>query len=435
MFRTQQRLLKRVSELAVFQSKTVSLPRLPVKSDIESAVPEFELKHLRAFHARKSLFAFVLLQEFRTDGRHFHGVVLRRFGPYLESKVVRYGVILCSLLKFGENKVEQLVNLQQFYGAMSETLSRKSYAEIAYGCFLVCLYNLRIDAPLPELLEHAHAFRLSTAHLQGSSTLSVEESLLLWCMWEKIMWNIGRKYLFHNANGTAEHVEKFIALTEEFLDENLNWRHWMHDSYVEVKLKMSFIRFVIGLDQSGTPESQMIKLSISKRFVKSWKRASGRGVLSTTDKLILRKLSRTLWSNLIALLEQIVHTGVALHEDFLGAIGSILAVVGERPDTEHSATTSSQLDIFLDTTLYVLVLVGLVLCELQRNLPKRGHDAEFALLASLFDVTRHRLCSTLSQAGQLEDCRILRSFDEASLDCYLQLDGATALSEWIRICG
>jgi hypothetical protein len=431
--------LQRLSDLAPFHGQTVSIPRLPVRPDIQRLIPEFELKHLRAFHARKFLFAFVLLQEFRTDGRHFHGVVTRRFGQYLDSKVVRYGVILNSLLKFDESKTDQLAYLQQFYRAMSDSVERKSYAEVVYGCFSVCLYSIRTGAPLAELIAHAHAFRLSAGHFQSSAILSAEESLLLWCMWEKVLWNIGRKYYFDAANENTEYVEKFIDLGEEFLVENLSWPLWMRDAYIEIKLKLQFVRFIIWLDKCGTPESQSIKLSITNRFVKSWKRTTiSEHVVSATDKLILRKLSQALWSRLVVLLEQIVPGVPPLCEDLVGVIHSILSVVAECPETEHSAMIP-QLKRFLETTVYVLILVGLVLCESQGNLPIREHEADFALLTSLFDVTRGQLRSALSKAGQLEDCAILQSFDEASLDCYLQHVGegsghAKALSEWIRIC-
>jgi len=437
-FRHQQGLLRRISEPAFLSGTAVAIPRQPAGPATDTQLPQFEITHLRTFHARKSLFTFVRLQEFRTDGRHFQGVVVRRFGPWLTSKVVRYGMILCMLGRVGDTREEQLVYVNRFFKAMSDVLERRDHAEVLYGCYLICHYSIRSGASLHEVLSHASAFRLSALCFQDSFNLSTEESLLLWCMWEKSLWNAARKFLFHSSDQSLESLETFSDLATPFMAPDPNWPVWMQDSYADVDLKLQFIQFMIKLGRNATAECMQVKASISRRFKREWKRIkSVEGQLvSTIDTLILRKLSNSLWSNLIKLLDQRLFDALSLSESTIGTIRSSLSVVAHSsPYQKYPRLENQRLERFFDSVVYALVLIGLLLSEWQGNV-LLNNAADFALVGSLLDTARSYLhVITL----HLENPAIMTMFDEASLDCLLQhgmhSKQVSALSEWTRICG
>jgi hypothetical protein len=147
----------------------------------------------------------------------------------------------------------------------------------------------------------------------------------------------------------------------------------MLESYVEVNSKLRFIGFAVRLGQHATTESLLVKASITRRFQRAWKRKSHSNdrPVTVTESLILRKLSDTLWSNLITLLEQVLFdaTSTSACENVVQTIRTILSVVAQRPPQEHPGALNPRVERFLDAAVYALVLVGLLLCEWHETFP------------------------------------------------------------------
>jgi hypothetical protein len=154
-------------------------------------------------------------------------------------------------------------------------------------------------------------------------------------------------------------------------------------------------------------------------------------LVHVTDNLIPRKLSNSLWSNLMALLEQILFNDSAMCESTVAIICSIPSVVAYHTYHKSSAVKNPRLEQFFHSAIYSLVFIGLLLSEWPGKVPP-GNGTDFALIDSMFNTTSSYLCATLGS----KDLEIInRIFDEASLNCFgMHSKQVSALSEWNWIC-
>jgi hypothetical protein len=400
------------------------------------------MKHLQAFHDRENLFAFYFLQEFRTDGRRFPGVLFRRFGPFLDSKTLRYGIVLYSSLRCREGREIQVVYLQRFYRAIAEAIKQKSYAELAYGCYAACMYSVRIGAPLEEIMPHARALRDSAYQLLYGAILSSEETFLLWCICEKVLWHLCRRFLFFDSCTRKEDLDEFATLTESLLSLDRNWPGWMRDSFEDVRMKLRFIHVMITLERKGAMETQLLKTAISDRFFDTWgwkdqtdEFHDARAL--STDKQIIRRLTGALWAKFVDLLQH-VEDSWAPSDKILSTIHSILHIVKQRP-AAGSTTVPLRLDRFVNTAIDAFVLIGLVLCEWQKD-RLAIESSELTSLWSLSSETRNGL-AYLVEDQMIKDSALLDVFDDTCWTRVLGLesvgcdeDPVSLISAWLRIC-
>ena len=110
----------------------------------------------------------------QSPAEHF---MLRRFGPSLSSKPVRYAVILLSIQYQGLIDSEQLLHaeyLDLFCRNTRTAIDYKSYADIVYACYTVCLYDILSRRPFDQVAMHFKGFLSSLENFMHFSESSSE---------------------------------------------------------------------------------------------------------------------------------------------------------------------------------------------------------------------------------------------------------------------
>lgn len=100
-----------------------------------------------------------------------------RFGPYLASKPVRSAVLFySSYRKEGTVSYLGMEYLDQFYEGAREAIDKNSYAELAYACYAMCLFEMASKRQFSvNFQKHAKGFLISYQHLVQTGALTVEE--------------------------------------------------------------------------------------------------------------------------------------------------------------------------------------------------------------------------------------------------------------------
>jgi hypothetical protein len=331
----------------------------------EERLTSFEERHIQSLHEGKFLFTFALLQLSRTDGGRLEGALYRRFGPYVSSKSVRYGCILYSIFKAGDavdSNSRHLIYLGHFYRAMQDAIQRQDVADVAYGCYTACMYSLKLRRPVAEIARHADAFRVSVRLLNISGASVNEETFLFECMWEKLLWHMGRQ-LFFKSKPTQECLNKLLQFAQPLLLSDYKaYPRWIQESFSELQVKYQFLRFVVVLDLKDTPASAELKQSIVKRFIRSWTGPQ----TPSKDRTVLRRLSRDIWSGLLTLLCYIEEkTPLDIGCTPMEIITSIRLSIDQIPKPDDSEMIQYELWDLIDLGVCSLVLIGLVLIEFQ----------------------------------------------------------------------
>jgi hypothetical protein len=365
-WRSNQLLLKtQLCTVNAAQPGKIALPRQIERCEEEILTP-FEERHIHSLHEGKFLFTFALLQLSRTDGGRLEGALYRRFGPYVSSKPVRYGCILYSIFKAGDaadTNSYHLIYLDHFYRAMRDAIERQEFADVAYGCYTACMYSLKVRRPVAEIARHAEAFRLSVRLLKVSGASVDEETFLLECMWEKLLWHMGRQ-LFFKSNPTQECLNQLLHFAEPLLlSDYKGYPRWIRDSFSELEVKYQFLRFVMLLDLQCTPTSAELKQLIVKRFVRSWTTTQA----PSRDRTTHRSLSRDIWSGLLTLLCYLEgQTSLGISCPPMEIITSIRLAVDRIPKSADSEMISYELWDLIDLGVCSMVLIGLVQNEFQK---------------------------------------------------------------------
>jgi hypothetical protein len=257
-----------------------------------------------------------------------------------------------------------LLYLGMFYRSMREAIELQAFADVAYGCYTACMYGLKVHRPFAEIAEHANAFRLSVRLLKSSGTPVDEETFLLECMWEKLLWHMGRQLLFESILA-KESLAQVLEFSQPLcLSDYSKHSIWIQDAFSELEVKFQFLRFIVSLDLLGTSSSRELKQSIVTRFLRSWGQSQP---LLVHDKALIRKLSRNLWSALLALLfwcaGQSTFESRPYTSDFPWIIISSIHLAVDLIPTDNSGSLSHDLRDVTELGINCLVLIGLVVSE------------------------------------------------------------------------
>ena len=347
----------------------MTVPRQPPTPPDELLSP-FEGMHIQSLRNRDFLFRFKLLQFSRGDGLRMADNIFRRFGSNLSSKPIRYGAILYSLFKFKETASDSQIHVvyrNEFYKAVRDAIKREAFPELVYGCYAGCLYSLRVNRNVGEIMEHAKGFWLSVSHLKGSSDFVGEEQFFLECMWEKLLWVMTRELLFTNAAPAVVYLNQLVDFAQPLFSSDCKHQAtWIQESFVEVQVKLQFIRLVATLDLNGTANSVDLKSSLMKKFLR-WVKTSPDSwddPTSRYNKVALRNRSRKLWSELLTLLSCLIVPAdrVSYIDQVISSIHSTIDLIQDL-DCEWLPTE------LRDSAISSLALMGMVVSELQLDNP------------------------------------------------------------------
>jgi len=242
------------------------------------------------------MLAFIQLQACRTDDGRLYGNPFRRFGPCLTSKPLRFGCILYSMYKNGDATTDNpihLLYLDKFYTAMREAIQNRAFADIVYASFTAVLYSLKLRHPFAEIVGHVKAFRLSAPLMMGSKGNVDEETFLVECMWEKLIWHICRLLVF-TSRLPVEWLPQLMDFAKPLSLSDYRFSPWMHGAFGDIQVKFQFLRFILSLERERTTEGTTFKKHVISSFLRTW--------LSTFPDSQLRELARNLWSDLFDLL-------------------------------------------------------------------------------------------------------------------------------------
>jgi hypothetical protein len=284
-----------------------------------------EEKFIAPLREGEYLFRFAQLQACRTDAGRLNGCLFRRFGPSLSSQAIRFGCVLYSMFKFGDatkESLNHLIYLDKFYSAMRRAIDRRSFSEVAYGSFTATMYCLKLHRPFPEIVAHTKAFRVSVQLLLISDGIINEETFLLECMWEKLIWQMSRQMIFRSSS-SLDMLCQMMEFARPLSLSDYTFSPWMAETLDNIKLKFDFLRFFISLQRQhniGTDSLQELLLSA---FLKSWELAF--------VAIHLRKLFRAAWGRLIASLSPIFELDSPRTPDCATLKEMICSVLGSLP--------------------------------------------------------------------------------------------------------
>lgn len=422
-------------------------------SDEEFLTP-MEEAHIHGVCRGMFLFAFVLLQECRSDRRRLHGALLRRFGTTITSKPVRFGCIVYTMFKDGNAKAENPFHAQYlgyFYKAMMEAIDKEKYADIAYGCFTACMYNLKVGSPFEEIVGPANAFRVSALRLCNSESplIDPEETFLLECMWEKLIWHMCRQLIFKSIP-TRDCLNQIIEFSQPLLLSDYNDRYplWIQSSFVDLSIKFGFIRLIAYLELCGTPECHTLKSSIAALFLGRWKQEvilEQATAIPLSRRIVFRDILQTLWFNLISLLLEIIFNGPApqpgsVSDVILDIMSTIESTVDKVPLPEGLASLSFELCRVIKLSIYCVVLLGMVLSKAQVESSSICKSHLLAALILALTSVREKLAAIVNNRW-ISSPGLLSDFDEACFVLSVQAitgveqEGfSRVLAQWIELC-
>jgi hypothetical protein len=242
---------------------------------------------------------------------------------------------------------------------MRNAIERQQFADVAYGCYTACMYGLKVCRPFTEIAGHANAFHLSVCLLSISRGSVDEETFLLECMWEKLLWHMGRQ-LFFKSKPAQDCLSQLLRFAQPLLlSDYKSYPKWIQDSFSELEVKYKFLRFVLSLDLQGTPASAELKQSVVKRFLRSWTTAQPS---SPGNRTIIRRLSRDIWSGLLNLLSYFeAQFALGISCIPMEIIASIRLAVYQIPRPVDPENIPYELWHLIDLGVCSLVLIELVL--------------------------------------------------------------------------
>jgi hypothetical protein len=311
---------------------------------------------------------------------------------------------------------------------MRNAIERKDFGDVAYGCFIACLYALKVRRPFDEIAGHAKGFRIVVYQLKG--TIVDEETFLLECMWEKLLWHMGRQ-LFFQSTPTIDCLHQLAEFAYPLsLSDYKSHAVWIQDSFQELELKMFFMRFLVSLDLQGTLESGQLKKVIVKQFWKDWTRGS----TTLPNRTQIRRVMRSLWSGLLRLLCDLTQNPLVSPAVLDNTISSLYLAIDSIPEHDDITSTVEVQDL-IDLARSCLFLIGLVVCEVEpmnaSSIPCSG-----ASLIVGFLSTRLRLENLPNGVNK----ELLSSFDTACCKLasigreYEQMEMSRAVTAWVSIC-
>ena len=364
----------------LLDGQTSIIPRQTCTPDHER-LTQFEEMHIQSMWGQEFLFRFANLQFYRPDGHRLWENVLRRFGPKLSSKSVRYGCILYSFYKRGNaiiNNESHFHYLDRFYKSIREAVTHKAYADLVYGCFAGCLYVIRTrrNVCFDEIVQHTKAFRISAQYLIEASALECEEIFLLECMWEKLIWYMA-KYILLESSATTETLNHLAQFAHPlFLSKLADAPKWIQESYRAIKTKLQFIRLLVILDLHLNIDTRKIKQSLMQRFIRDLvdipnTKSNFPILASGSDEIFLRQLSRNMWGELLSFLFELRVGAVGQHicpsNISIGIISSIHSLIDIIPIPSDCGRIPLELWNSIDLAIYCLVVIGLVSSQLRND--------------------------------------------------------------------
>ena len=246
------------------------IPRQPLTPDYETITPtealyvqhyrEHQLRYFSAYYS----YMFTSAERHQISGTSH---LFRRFGPYLSSKAVRYAVILFSdsLQGFRFGRLEELRYQSQFFKYTLNAINGNAYAELAYACFAVCMYEIQSEKPVDEIAKHYMGFLLAFTNLAHVSATPLDDLLQLKFMSYSVFHFLVVKFLsqrdyaeilkteqLFEASGLMELLRRTIDLGNA---SDHGWVQEMHDE----------LRLCVYLD--------LVQMDLRFRVVKKARRA------------------------------------------------------------------------------------------------------------------------------------------------------------------
>lgn len=336
----------------IHSARTFDFPLQPTQSP-EGQLTPLEEKYIGPLRDGSYMLGFIQLQACRTDGRRLHGNLFRRFGPSLASKPLRFGCILYSMYKNGEATTDNpvhLVYLDRFYTAMREAIQQRAFPDLVYASFTAVLYSLKLRHPFAEIVGHVKAFRLSAPQMIRSSGTVDEETFLIECMWEKLIWHMCRLLVF-NSRPPVEWLHQLMDFAKPLSLSDFRFSPWIHGAFGDIQVKFQFLRFILSLERERTIEGTTFKKLIISSFLRTW--------ISTFPNTQLREVARNLWSNLFDLLSLLQHRSTITPNGKAAEIIHSIQSIIPRIDP-HSSGTLFEPMILAAVTMQALSVEGMI---------------------------------------------------------------------------
>lgn len=156
------------------------IPRQPPTS-IDLALDTVDSVYMQFYWCTSGLW-FDLINDGKTGEKYPLTVcAARRFGPYIDSKLVRSAILFYSTYrKEGKISFLGMQYLNEFYERAREAIEQESYVELVYACYTMCLFEMGSKRRFgEEFAKHANGFLISYRNLVQKCTLMPEESKLM----------------------------------------------------------------------------------------------------------------------------------------------------------------------------------------------------------------------------------------------------------------
>ena len=273
-----------------------------------------------------------------------------------------------------------------------------------------------------------------------------EETFFLECMWEKLIWIMGEQWLFKTTPTTDVLDEMRNLVFPLGLSDYRNQSMWVQESFVVVKLKFQFLRFIIALEYGK--DSARLKDSLVGQFFKNWRASAETHRDQTTllrccDRTLLRTLSANLWSEFLELLAECGVVGEAIQSVGIGRttleiISSIHSIIELIPEAESVTGLPIELWHLIDMAIYCLPLVGLVISDMHPKEESGSSITYEKLRVVVFDLTRSQLLISTRRSNCFGNEAFISSFDRSCLVLSSQPEeqervGSRAVTEWIGL--